>query len=266
MQRDLEQEIYGVIPARLGGQRFPRKILAPILGKSLIQHTFENAKRFTRLKKLVVATDTEEIAGHVRSFGGEVILTSSECRNGTERMQEVMEKMGEVSQNAIFINIQGDEPLVSPHTLTAITDLLMHDKSASMATAASLIEKEEDATSPSVVKCVFTQNGNALYFSRSLIPGSKQGVWCEKTPYYRHIGIYAYRKDLLANYTLLSETPLQKTEDLEQLKILEHGYIIKIAVVQERSLGIDTPDDISKIEKILCKQNTSLSRAVCAPL
>ncbi len=252
-----EFDCIGIIPARYGSIRFPGKPLAPILGKTLLQRTYENARRCKSLKLIVVATDDQRIYDHVKEFGGEVVMTSMDCETGTDRLAEVI-KLYPHLKSCIVINIQGDEPCIDPKTIDAVIEILRCDPQASMSTAAVLLSSEEEATSPSIVKCTMDQRGNALYFSRNLIPSNKKGSYCGETPYYRHLGIYGYRYEFLTEYARLPKTPLQSIEDLEQLKALEHGYRIKVAIVKSSAIGVDLPEDIQKIEKILCKQNTSL--------
>lgn len=247
----------GIIPARYASSRFPGKPLAMILGKTLLQRTYENALRCSSLKHIVVATDDERIFSHVKSFGGNVIMTSEDCENGTERLAEVC-KLNPSLQSDIVINIQGDEPCVDPETIDAVIAILRGDPKASMSTAAVLLKSREEALNPAIVKCTIDTGQNALYFSRSLIPANKKGSYCDNTSYYRHIGIYGYRSDFLLEYVRLPKTPLQISEDLEQLKALEHGHRIKVAFVSEASIGVDTPEDIHEIEKLLCKQNSFL--------
>ncbi|MDF2578077.1 MAG: kdsB [Chlamydiales bacterium] len=251
-------QIIGIIPARYASTRFPAKLLAPILGKTLIQRTYENARRCKALDRLIVATDHEDIANHVTSFGGEVVITSPECTTGTERLAEAISHSIECTENDIIVNIQGDEPCLDPDTIVKVANILANDSNAVMSTAATICRDQTELQSTSVVKCVFSQTGDAIYFSRALIPHSKLGVWNAETVYYRHIGLYAYRRDFLLQYMKLAPTPLQLAEDLEQLKVLEQGFKIKVAVVEEAAIGVDNPEDIEKIEKILCNQNTFL--------
>ena len=215
--------ILGMIPARFGSRRFPGKMLADLGGKSLIQRTFENAALCTVLDELVVATDDPRIFAHVVAFGGKAVMTAESCPTGTERIAEA------VSQNTAFdtfdliINIQGDEPFLEPHVIQAVAEILKGDQGAVMSTAVVLLKDEQEAYDPSVVKCVLDTHGKALYFSRNLIPGGHDGTWNPAHTYYKHLGIYGYRRSFLTHYAALAPTPLQKAEDLEQLKVLEHG-------------------------------------------
>lgn len=259
MSKDLKLKIVGVIPARYGSSRFPGKPLAEINGKTLIQLTFENAKRCSLLSNLIVATDDQRIQETVSKFGGNTVLTSENCATGTDRIAEVLDHNNALKTSDIIVNIQGDEPCLEPEVMESVVKELILDPSIQMATAASKIHSREDLRNPHIVKCVVDLNHHAIYFSRSPIP-SGDG------PSLRHIGIYAYRKDFLKVYTTLPKTPLQLAEDLEQLKVIEHGYKIKVAVVESKSIGVDTPEDLDEVKKLLCIQNTSSLQAESAPL
>ena len=249
-------KVLGIIPARFASTRFPGKPLVLILGKTLLQRTFENARRVTILDELLVATDDMRISEHVRLFGGQVVMTSLSCPTGTDRLAEVIQKHPEWLSADAVVNIQGDEPCIDPLAIEAAVMLLLQDPQASMATLAAPLKTEEEACNPSIVKCVVDQQNNALYFSRSLIPANKKQHFNPQGPYYRHIGLYVYRPTFLLHYQTLRPTPLQLEEDLEQLKVLEHGYRIKVAVTDTASIGIDTPEDLNQIEQWICKQNT----------
>lgn len=244
-----------VIPARLNSARFPRKLLAVSMGKTVLQRTFEQASQCSDLDALFVATDSDEIASHIHSLGGYVIWTSPSCRNGTERLGEALEKCEALQKASLIINLQGDHPCTKPETLSAIIRILKSDPKAVMSTAVSKIESREDFLSPHTVKCVFDSFFNALYFSRSPIPYIASGKPIEA---YAHIGIYCYRTEFLKKVYRLGETPLQNIEDLEQLKVLETGQRIKVALVKETILGIDTPNDLARLGEFLCQSNISL--------
>lgn len=248
-----------VIPARYASTRFPGKMLATIGNKTLIQHTYENARRCKAISEIVVATDDLRILHHVESFGGKAVMTSPTCLNGTERAAEVYSANYLAPQLPIdvIINLQGDEPCVEPDIIEAIVNLIKNDSSAVMSTAIAPIISQEEALSSSVVKCVISSQGEALYFSRALIPGSRSYKDNSDITYYKHIGIYAFRPDFLLHYVALPNTPLQMIEDLEQLKVIEHGYQIKTAIVEYASIGVDNPEDIKIVEPILRAQNRS---------
>lgn len=248
----------GIIPARFASTRFPGKALAPILGKSLIQHTFERASLCKTLSKVVVATDDELILKHVLEFGGEAVMTSVDCLNGTERIFEVIENHSEYADYDVVVNIQGDEPCLDPDIISKMLEKLKNDPKAVVATPIALIHHESDIANPSIVKCVKGMKDLALYFSRSPIPHLAKNSQLKNTPYYRHVGLYAYRKDFLKIYKSLANTPLQMAEELEQLKILEHGYQIAVVLVDHSGFDVNDPADIQKVENYLCQQNSSL--------
>ncbi len=245
----MKKHTLGMIPARFGSTRFPGKPLAKISGKSLIQRTYENAKKCNALDELVVATDDRKIFNHVTSFGGKSVMTSSDCPTGTERLAEAVKE--NYPDTDLIVNIQGDEPFLEPDVIVKVIQALDDDLVAVMSTAVVKIDSEEDALNYSVNKCVMDENGNALYFSRTLIPSGHGGSWRPDITYYKHLGIYGYRRDFLLHYADLQPTPLQLAEDLEQLKVLEHGFRIKVAVVESNSIGVDHPEDIKKVEQLL---------------
>lgn len=248
--------VLGVIPARYGSTRFPGKPLAKILGKTLIQRTYENALCCNALDELVVATDDPRILDHVQAFGGNAVMTSVECSTGSDRLAEVIKNNSRYENTQIVVNIQGDEPTFNPSTIKKVVEALQNDTKAVVSTPVAPM-CPEIAFNPNSPKCVIDLNGYALYFSRSLIPGNLTGNYEKKINYYKHVGLYAYKKDFLLTYTTLPATPLQLAEDLEQLKIIEHGYRIKVVVVDCVSTDVNVPEDIKKIEIELCKQNTS---------
>jgi len=245
------QRIIGIIPARYGSSRFPGKPLANISGKSLIQRTYENAQRCRSLQDLIVATDDERIFKKVLEFGGKVVMTSPTCPTGTERLAEAVKQNSDYDDVELIINIQGDEPLIDPTTLEQVIHALQESPEADMSTAVVKITSKEEAEDHSTVKCIINLKGEALYFSRTLIPNGHQGQWQPNVTYYKHLGSYAYRRHFLIHYAELAPTPLQIAENLEQLKVLEHGSIIKVAIVEDASIGVDTLADIQKVEGLL---------------
>jgi 3-deoxy-manno-octulosonate cytidylyltransferase (CMP-KDO synthetase) len=247
--------VVGIIPARYGSTRFPGKPLVKINGTTLIQRTYESAKQCAALDDLIVATDDLRILDHVHLFGGKGIMTSIECPTGTDRLVEVLKNDISLQGASIVVNIQGDEPCVEPLVIEKVVEILVNNPHAVMSTAAVKLKKEE-AYNSSITKCVIDKHGNALYFSRALIPAGKDLLFKPNINYLKHLGIYGYRRNFLLHYSQLEPTPLQIVEDLEQLKVLEHGYEIKIAIVESESIGVDNPEDIQKIERLLCKQNT----------
>lgn len=237
-----------VIPARYQSTRFPGKMLAKILGKTLIQHTYQNARKSKKIKEILIATDDKRIYKHAVELGAEVIMTPKTIPNGTVRSYQALKKYKNISKNTIVINLQGDEPLVNPRALDRLATLLEKDPSVQMATLVTPIRSDADYKDPHVVKCVFDKNKRALYFSRSPVPHTKNFKDA-----YQHIGIYAFRYDFLEKYCKLTPSKLQKVEDLEQLKVLEHGYSIKVVIEPELAIGVDHPSDLKKVEKHLCQ-------------
>ena len=247
--------VLGIIPARFASTRFPGKPLVKIFGKTLLQWTYENACKVEILDRILIATDDERIAQHARELGSEVMMTSLDCLNGTERLGEVIQNHPEMLQAKAIVNIQGDEPFIDPSAIDQAVDLLLSDPQSSMSTLLTPLKTEEEANNPSVVKCVKDIHNNALYFSRALIPSNKAHSFNPNQAYFRHIGLYVYRPAFLLNYLNLASTPLQLEECLEQLKILEHGYRIKVAITDHAGIGVDTPEDLHHLEKWICTQN-----------
>ena len=246
----MKQQIFagkrvGVIPSRYESTRFPGKPLASILGKSLIQRVYENAIRSTLLDTVIVATDDLRIFHHVWSVGGQCVMTSPECINGTERIAKATSQ--HLPEAEIIVNIQGDEPCLSPDVVDTLIAKLDACPEISIVTPVTLTTDPEDILTNHKVKCVFDKNGKALYFSRSPIPhGLKKEI-----PMYLHTGVYAFRRQALFDYIKLAPTPLNQAEDLEQLRILEHGGEIHICIVNTKSPSVDYPEDINKVEKYL---------------
>jgi 3-deoxy-manno-octulosonate cytidylyltransferase (CMP-KDO synthetase) len=241
----------GVIPARWKSSRFPGKPLVQILGKSLIHRTYENILQCKKLDSVVIATDDERIYYHAQEFGAKVFMTSLSCPTGTDRVWEVIERhFGEAE---VIVNIQGDEPCLDPSVVDTLIDKLYSTPTALVTTP---VAKMAGPGSASETKCVFDKEGRALYFSRSPIPFPQPG---KVAPYYRHIGVYCFRREFLETYVLLDKTPLQQCEDLEQLKILESGFPIHVCIVDDQATGVDTPEDLKTVEKLLCqKENICL--------
>jgi 3-deoxy-manno-octulosonate cytidylyltransferase (CMP-KDO synthetase) len=246
----MDNEVIGIIPARYNSSRFPGKPLVSILGKTLLQRTYENAS-LASLKEVVVATDDQRIFDHVVSFGGQVMMTGSDCLTGTDRLAEVLRMRPEWLKASAIVNIQGDEPFIEPWAIDLAVNALLDDPAAKMSTLAAPLLSEKEALNPSNVKCVVDFQGNALYFSRALIPSNKRNQFKSTAAYLGHIGLYVYRPEFILEYQRLEPTPLQLEEDLEQLKVLEHGYRIKVMVIDHASIGVDTPEDIKKVEQRL---------------
>lgn len=233
-----------VIPARYASTRLPGKPLLDIEGKPMIQRVYEQAKKASCPTEVYVATDHEGVFSAVQAFGGKVIMTSSEHPTGTDRLAEVAAKLDTVD---IIINVQGDEPLIEPSIIDDLAKAFEEDKDLVMATLATPMENEE-FNEPSAVKVVTSLKGYALYFSRSLIPYPR--VQDTGITVYKHIGIYAYKREFLLKYAKLTPTPLEKTESLEQLRALEYGYPIKVLTTKIRAIGVDTKEDLMKVREI----------------
>lgn len=246
--------VVGIIPARFASSRFQGKPLVHILGKPMIQRTWERTKLATTLDHVVVATDDEIIAECCRGFGADVIMTSESCRNGTERCNEALQKLEK--KYDIVVNIQGDEPLIEPEIIDGVVKALQAAPDAVFSTAVTSL-KSEDAFDPNRVKCVLDNHGYAIYFSRGLIPHNKSGEVNPQFPYLLHLGIASYDTKFLRIYPELPSTPLQLEEDLEQLKVLENGYKMKVIKVDHDAHGVDTPEDVEKIESFMRERNLS---------
>jgi len=232
--------ILGIIPARYASTRFPAKPLADIGGKSMIERVYQQTTRSSKISKSVVATDDQRIYDHVRSFGGNVCMTSPDHVSGTDRCFEALSKQEETYD--YVINIQGDEPFISPKQIDLLGSLL--DGKTELATLGKKLEDEESIANPNVVKLVKNLNGEALYFSRFAIPYLRNVG--HKHNFFKHIGMYAYRTDILGKITKLPVSSLEKAESLEQLRWLENGYRIKVAETDEETIGVDTPEDLGK--------------------
>lgn len=241
----------GIIPARFASTRFPGKPLAEIAGRPMIHHVYERACRATSLEEVLVATDDQRIFDAVLRFGGEAIMTSAYHPTGTDRLAEVAEHL---SAAEIIVNIQGDEPLIEPDAIDAVVTALQEDRNAVMSSVMTPMETRH-AQDPNQVKVVCDLRGYALYFSRAPIPGLATGVTPEASPWKRHIGLYAYRRDFLLAFTRLRPSPLEKLERLEQLRALENGYRIRmIERTGDFSFGVDTPEDLQRVKGMIEKQ------------
>lgn len=228
-----------IIPSRYASTRLPGKPLRLIAGKTLVHRVYERACLAKVPETVIVATDHEEIEKEVKSFGGHVVMTSVNYPTGTDRLAEVAAKL---PQYDIIVNVQGDEPLIDPDVIDRLAQDLMDHEDLDMATVATPLRKDE-YEDPSAVKVVVNQKGEALYFSRSLIPFPRHEF---SVPPLKHVGIYAYRRDFLLAYAKMEQTPLEKTESLEQLRALEMGYKIGVIPVETEDIGIDTEADLKK--------------------
>tara|TARA_B110001452_G_scaffold267496_1_gene277661 strand:+ start:1388 stop:2134 length:747 start_codon:yes stop_codon:yes gene_type:complete len=238
-------KVLGIIPSRYESTRFPGKSLIDIMGKTMIQRVYEQAKKSKQLDDLVVATDDQRIFEEVKGFGGSVIITGKHHKNGTERCLEVAESL----QAQFVINIQGDEPFIQPEQIDKLCSIISSD--TDLATLIKRIKDPSDLGNPNLVKVVKSLDDHALYFSRSPIPFdrsmNKAPTLPSKKIYWKHIGIYAYRTEVLSQIVKLEESALEKMESLEQLRWLENGYKIKTAETHFESIGIDTPEDLDHL-------------------
>jgi 3-deoxy-manno-octulosonate cytidylyltransferase (CMP-KDO synthetase) len=240
-----------VIPARYRSTRFPGKPLALLRGKPVIQHVYEGAKSATQANEVVVATDDQRIVEVVERCGGLAVMTSAGARSGTERVGEVAR-----SRDAqVIINVQGDEPLIHPDMIDQLAEYLERHRAVPMASLMTRFQRREDVASPNVVKVVVDREGFALYFSRAAIPHVRsQGAGRradEPAVCYKHLGIYGYQRHFLLQFPHLEPTPLEQAEQLEQLRALEHGHRIKLLETVHDTVGVDTPDDLKRVETML---------------
>ncbi len=240
-------KILGIIPARYASSRFPGKPLADICGKPMILRVYERAMKSKSLCDVIVATDDVRIFECVENYGGRAVMTDSSLPNGTARCEQAAGIYGK-NIDAV-INIQGDEPLLDPLMIDETAGLLQSCECSTLCR-----ELDYDFSNPNIVKVVMSQDGHALYFSRSLIPYRRNNT---SLPIYQHIGIYGYSLDFLKKYVTLKSTPLSEAESLEQLKILEHGYKISIKITDSinESIGVDTPEDLKRVSEIICRNS-----------
>jgi 3-deoxy-manno-octulosonate cytidylyltransferase (CMP-KDO synthetase) len=238
------RKILGVIPARFASTRFPGKVLAQIAAKTMLQHVYERASLSTYLTSVIIATDDEGICTVARKFGARVRMTRSDHLSGTDRVAEV----ASAEDVEIVVNIQGDEPLISPDAIDAAILPLVHEPDLVMGTLKKRIEDPREITDPNVVKVVTNRSGDAVYFSRCAIPFARDPSG--GTPYFKHIGLYVYRRDFLLAYPALPVGPLEAAERLEQLRALENGFSIRVVETEYESLGVDTPQDLERVSKL----------------
>lgn len=239
--------ILGIIPARFASTRFPGKPLADINGKSMIRRVYEQSLKASTLTDLIVATDDERIIAEVNGFGGKALMTSPAHQSGTDRCAEVLDRQ-KGAYDAV-INIQGDEPFIDPGQIDLLASCFK-DERTEIATLVKKIQTEAELFNSSIPKVVLDIQGLALYFSRQPVPfirGKEEKDWLKEHIFYKHIGIYGYRTDVLQKIAVLPLSSLEKAESLEQLRWLENGYKIKTAVTTFNSIAVDTPDDLEKI-------------------
>ena len=238
-----------VIPSRYASTRLPAKPLHPIAGKPLVQHVWERCARAKGIDKVIVATDDMRIAEAAFAFGAEVAMTSDKHRSGTDRVAEVAKKLKGYTH---IINVQGDEPLVDPTVVSKLAASMAKDRKIEMITSASIFTPEDDLTNPNMVKVVLDRESNGLYFSRSLIPYVRNdGV---RPKFYRHQGIYGYTTKFLLQFVKWKPGILEQAESLEQLRALENGAKIRVVLAKHAAVSVDTPEDVTAVERILARK------------
>ena len=248
LHSDVRTRILGVIPARYASTRFPGKALAPLAGRPMIEHVWERAAQSRYLTDLLIATDDARIAAAARKFGARVRMTRSDHPTGTDRLAEV----ASAEDAAIYVNIQGDEPLIDPEAIDAAILSVHGDDEIDMGTLRKQIVDPTDVLNPNVVKVVTNLAGDAIYFSRCSIPYERGGDSLKRVSpvHFKHIGLYVYRRELLLRYPDLTVGPLEEAERLEQLRALENGYRIRVVDTEYESLGVDTPEDLARVNHL----------------
>ena len=244
-----QPKVVAIIPARYHSNRFEGKPVATIAGKPMIQHVYERACSVKLLARIVVATDDTRIRDCVRSFGGEVVMTSPDHASGTDRLAEAATILG-ISEQDVVVNIQGDQPLFPAEIVEQVARPLLDDPALPMSTLIYKIIRREEINDPNHVKTVFDHNYNALYFSRSPIPFQRDPGGGMPT-YYKHLGFYGYRKGFLLTFVSLPEGEWERFEKLEQLRALEYGYQIRVVLTEHDSIEVDTPEDLKRVAQLL---------------
>jgi len=239
-----------IIPSRYESSRFPGKPLADLCGKPMIQHVYERVLASPLVSHAAVATDDERIFRAVKGFGGHAVMTAPAHRSGTDRVAEAVSSLG-LGDSDVVVNIQGDQPLFEPVQIEEVARPLLDDPEVCFSTLIYRIRRREEITHPNAVKVVFDRKGFALYFSRATIPHVRDGG--RQAAYYKHHGIYAYRRSFLMTFAGLAEGELERLEALEQLRALEHGYRVKVVETQHDSVEVDTPEELARVKKILLK-------------
>ncbi|MFC1541306.1 3-deoxy-manno-octulosonate cytidylyltransferase [Candidatus Latescibacterota bacterium] len=237
-------EVVAIIPARYGSTRFPGKVLADIHGKPLIRHVYERVSNSSTVSRVAVATDDERIARVVQEFGGEAVMTSSDHMSGTDRIIEA----STVTGGDIIVNVQGDEPLIEPSVIDTVVEKLLNDEEIVCSTAAFPCSDRAVYTDPNAVKVIIDNKGRALYFSRAPIPFYRDSNFENA---YIHVGIYCFRREFLEIFSGLSQSKLERYEKLEQLRIIENGYKIGVAVTEKGAIGVDTAEDLEKVRALM---------------
>ncbi|HXY25036.1 MAG TPA: 3-deoxy-manno-octulosonate cytidylyltransferase [Candidatus Acidoferrum sp.] len=236
-----------VIPARYGSTRLPGKPLVSLAGKPMIQRVYERAKLVQRVNRVIVATDDERIVNAVKGFGGEVRMTRSDHRTGTERVAEVAAH----EDGDVFVNVQGDEPLLDPAAVDTAVASLLEEPVAAISTVATAIKTPADIMDPNVVKTVLDFDGNALYFSRAPIPWVRDTASKILVRHLKHLGLYVFQREALLEYPTLPQGELERIEQLEQLRWMENGWKIRVAEVEHDAVSVDVPEDVARVERLL---------------
>jgi 3-deoxy-manno-octulosonate cytidylyltransferase (CMP-KDO synthetase) len=236
-----------VIPARYGAIRLPGKPLVSLAGQPMIQRVYERAKLAARAHRVIVATDDDRILKAVESFGGDARMTRPDHRTGTERVAEVAAH----EKGDIFVNVQGDEPLLDPAAVDTAIDAILEEPAASIATVATPIKTPADIMDPNVVKTVLDFDNNGLYFSRAPIPWVRNTASKIQVRHLKHLGLYVFQRDALLEYPTLPQGELERIEQLEQLRWLENGWKIRVAEVEHDAVSVDVPEDVARVEKLL---------------
>jgi 3-deoxy-manno-octulosonate cytidylyltransferase (CMP-KDO synthetase) len=243
-------KVVAIIPARFASTRFPGKVIADLAGKPLVVHVYERTLRARTVGEVVVATDDARVVDAVRPFGVPCILTRPDHPSGTDRIAEAVRQL----DADIIVNVQGDEACIDPATIDATVQPLLDDPLLPMATARHRITDPKRIQDPNVVKVVCDANGRALYFSRSPIPYVRDVADAARACYWQHVGLYVYRKAFLLQYAAMAPTPLEQLEKLEQLRVLEHGHAIAVVETTYTSIGVDTPEDLEEVRRLLDQQ------------
>jgi len=241
-----------VIPARYASSRLPGKPLALIGGKPMVQHVYERAAGAAKIDEVIVATDDRRILDAVQEFGGKAVMTDPALPSGTDRVYQAIKDQPDVD---VVINLQGDEPFIEPQLLNQLCAVFEEQPEVRIATPIKRIKEAADLENPNLVRVTRDKNGFALYFTRSVIPylrdEKERALWHERAPFYKHVGIYSYRKDCLAELTALEQSSLEQIEKLEQLRFLENGYRIYTLITDYESLSVDTADDLEKVNRFI---------------
>lgn len=240
-------KVLAVIPARYASTRFPGKVLASIAGRPMIERVFERVQRARLVSRVIVATDDEKIKSAVEAFGGEAMMTRRDHRTGTDRVAEVAARI----RAEVYVNVQGDEPLIDPGTIDAVSAAVMEEESVQIATACTGVGQPKDIMDPNVVKVVRDFDSNALYFSRAPVPWVRDREEKVAAKHWKHLGLYAHRRDALLEFPTLPPGELERLEQLEQLRWLENGFGIAVVETDYDAVSVDVPADVERVEQLL---------------